>query len=419
MKIAIRLLALGLLLALSAPPAAHAGRGRPSGFSFWIGKTDSGIQTGAATRFYLANAPETGDAGTTEALREFPMPTSGTLSELRVSLSADVDAAGDSLVVTVRKNGADTRLACSIVGSTGTEMYCENVGDEAVFARGDRVSLQFVTAGSPAAVLPGWSLRFDPDATSEGILPAITTIALAGNSDSWWGLGCGTVVNGSDVTRQLAMPIAGRIVAMYVRSSGVIASGNRSVDLYKNGVASTEMTCTLNNAAQDCSDVIGQIVLNPGDTLTAHAVSADAATLQGVNIGLLLIPYNPGEFALLTGASPSVSATNYMYMNSAGSGLATATEATAAGYLPPLLLLRAFALVSVAPGTGASWRFGIRRDLTTDTALGCTIADPATNCSVAYAIGTELNQRIAWSSVPSAVAPAAARAMLSLAVKAR
>jgi len=411
---------LGLLLLVLVPELAHAGRGRPTGFSYWIGKTDSAIEVTAQTRFYTPTNPENGDASTAEATREFPMPTTGCLSELHLVLSGDVGDAGDNLVATVRKNGANTALTCTIPGATGTtQARCENIGSEACFARGDRVALQFVTAATPAAVLPAWTLRFDPDTASDVVLASVTQFALTSNLDRFIAFGC-SGAQATEASSQLVMPFAGRITALYARSSGVIAAGNRTVDLFKNGVVDATFQCVLNNGAQDCNDLTGPLAFAAGDSFTMHAVSADAATLQGVNVGLLVVPYNPGEFPLLAAVTPSAVATAFQsLMNATTTGAGSATEDPVANYVPPLVLLRAYAVVATAPGANASWRFSVRRDLTTDTALACTISNPSTNCGVSFMFGTEDGQRMSWESVPSATAPAATRVQLSIAARAR
>ena len=80
------------------------------------------------------------------------MPLAGFLRALSVRLSADVGAAGNDLVVTVYKNGSATALTVSVVGAAGTEQSAQAAVTPIAFAAGDTVTVQAKKNGAPAAV---------------------------------------------------------------------------------------------------------------------------------------------------------------------------------------------------------------------------------------------------------------------------
>jgi hypothetical protein len=74
----------------------------------------------------------------TEANASVPLP-SGTASKLVVSLTKE-PGAGQSATITIRKNGVDTALSCTISGITNT---CSDTADRVTFGDGDLLSVLY------------------------------------------------------------------------------------------------------------------------------------------------------------------------------------------------------------------------------------------------------------------------------------
>ena len=66
-----------------------------------------------------------------------PVPLAGTVSQFRVFLRRPT-AAGDNTVVTLRRNGTSTSVACTVPGGTQT---CSDTANSAVFAAGDLMNI--------------------------------------------------------------------------------------------------------------------------------------------------------------------------------------------------------------------------------------------------------------------------------------
>ena len=71
----------------------------------------------------------------------------GTLSELRVRLSAAAGGAGSSYAFTVRKNGVDTSVTCTIAVAATS---CSDTTNSVSFSAGDLISV----LADPSATQP-------------------------------------------------------------------------------------------------------------------------------------------------------------------------------------------------------------------------------------------------------------------------
>ena len=94
-------------------------------------------------------------AATASLKADVPLPA-GAASKLRVRLTAAPGGAG-VVTVTVRKNGVNTALTCSVVGSTTT---CQDEVAAVVFADGDRLSIFYTESSGSASARISWSIRY-------------------------------------------------------------------------------------------------------------------------------------------------------------------------------------------------------------------------------------------------------------------
>ena len=85
-------------------------------------------------------------ATTTEAEVKMPMPFAGTFSRLYVAASTAPTGA-ETFIATMRKNGADTTITCTI---TGAAVSANDTTHSATFAAGDLIDLKIVSSGGAA-----------------------------------------------------------------------------------------------------------------------------------------------------------------------------------------------------------------------------------------------------------------------------
>src|SRR5262245_19689964 len=97
-------------------------------------------------------------AGTAEANAQLAMPANGTMQEFHATV--DQAPGAGSIVFTVRKNGANTPVSCTI---SGTARSCADSVNAVGFATGDLISVQMTETGLPATtVVAGWTSQFVP-----------------------------------------------------------------------------------------------------------------------------------------------------------------------------------------------------------------------------------------------------------------
>ncbi len=80
----------------------------------------------------------------TESFVNVPLP-SGTASKLVVSLVATLEV-GQSATITIRKNGVNTALTCTV---SGTAAACTNTVNSVTFSDGDLLSIHYSEVGAP------------------------------------------------------------------------------------------------------------------------------------------------------------------------------------------------------------------------------------------------------------------------------
>jgi hypothetical protein len=120
--------------------------------------------TAAATIFtgpgvpFAQLASDLGGRGENAASVRVP---AGTASGLRVRATSESSPSGGNLVVTVRKNGADTALTCT-APSTTPNAVCADIADTVAFANNDRMSVKIVNSLTGATTTKvTFSLVFD------------------------------------------------------------------------------------------------------------------------------------------------------------------------------------------------------------------------------------------------------------------
>ena len=125
----------------------------PSGSpQFLFGGADN-IKRASTTYFTV------GVADTTENLADLTVPAAGTMSRLSIGLSAQAGNTGTSYTFTLRKNGVNTSVTCTI---TFTQTSCNDLVNSASFVAGDT----FAIAAVPSASQPSdnlevrWSMSF-------------------------------------------------------------------------------------------------------------------------------------------------------------------------------------------------------------------------------------------------------------------
>jgi hypothetical protein len=122
-------------------PQGPVGPQGPAGANGTSGSVIGGNYANAGTGRFLV--PWEGTTTGTEADGSIPMP-SGTASKLVVSLTV-APGTGHTATVTIRKNGVNTSLTCTV---SGTSTTCADTTDTVAYSNGDLLSIQLTEAGA-------------------------------------------------------------------------------------------------------------------------------------------------------------------------------------------------------------------------------------------------------------------------------
>jgi len=143
------------------PPGADGATG-PPGPAFIIFSGGSLVNLVSNSDRYISMVHQS-NVYSTESSAEFVVPEDGTLTNLRVDLSEDPMSGGgtDSYTFTVRLNGANTSLTCTIPEMATT---CNDFSNCVDIPMGSDISLQSNPGGTPSSPIEGHYVIFTPGA---------------------------------------------------------------------------------------------------------------------------------------------------------------------------------------------------------------------------------------------------------------
>jgi hypothetical protein len=345
----------------------------------------------------------------TEAEETVECPIATTISQLQVVVGA-APGVGKSWTITLRKNGGDQTLTCTISDNATSASDTSNSVSVAV---GDTLTMKVVPSGTPTASGGMWmSMQSDGSVSGESAYgfyrSNISTSAVRYNA-CFFGQDWMTAVPSQLVAA------AGTITHMRFTVTTAPTSGKSyTFYIYKNGVK------------QDGTGGTVDTLVTIADAATSGNASFSLAVVAGDEVYIECTPINtpagapqcrgalaftattPGEsqFSGVTvNTGPSVTLTNYIYPNYLGPSVThwNSTEASRQAYASPqgFTLSKLRVKLTTAPGSGNSYAFTVRKNAA-GGGLGVTISDAATTGNdlsnfVAFS-GTD---RLSFESVPT------------------
>ena len=350
----------------------------------------SNLSASATLYFPLVGGTTGATATATELNGTQPWPTAGTLSNLVIRLDT-APAAGKSWAFTVRINGSDTLLACTIADTALTN---RDITHSVSIAAGDRVTVRAVPTGTPT--LPGiggtrLSVEFTSTTTAESVLthgvsPTITAAA---------GTRYAPVLEGGDWYTTAAeatdvVPLAGTLTALYLLPNGAIGAANsQTCTLWLNGVKQDGSGGTPNTTV---ALTVGMTAAS--GTFSLAVVAGDQLYLEDVKVGtnstrlgfaVRVVATTDGQSIVAGGTNGAMATTGTRYNNAGWVEQAwTTTEAPAAldGGVTSFGLSQVYLLLSGTPGSGKSYTFDLRVNAASPGGTpSVTVADAATTGS--------------------------------------
>ena len=95
---------------------------------------------------------------TTEANQDIPV-SAGTASKLIFRLGTAVTGT-QTATLTLRKNGIDTAITCTITSTTNAGLFCTDFTNTATYANGDSLSIRYNEANAPASSRVKYSIQY-------------------------------------------------------------------------------------------------------------------------------------------------------------------------------------------------------------------------------------------------------------------
>lgn len=232
--------------------------------------------TAGATVFLQiqSNGPNSG--GPVTDANNAIVPTGGSFTNLYATTT--VSQVTDS-VYTLRVNGIDTALTCTITGGT---FSCNDTGHSVNVVAGDSVTYKVLTGSTGSRVAIG--AKFSPTTDGESILLATQSAELQ-NSTQFRFPTDAQAWNATESNRQNLL-IASTLRNLYVGSNP--ASGQtHAVTVSTNSVA-TALTCTVTGTAVSCNDTADQITVSDDGLLSIKGVTSATSGTCSERGGLVM-----------------------------------------------------------------------------------------------------------------------------------
>jgi hypothetical protein len=341
---------------LTAASSGSAGGGG------WTMYSDNGLTLTAGTRYVPIGG--SGVPSTTEADYSTKSPSATTINNLQVNLSAD-PGSGQTLVTTLRKNGSDTTLTCTVTGPlTPPAAVCQDVTHSVTVAQNDLLDWKVVTTGTFVAT-PSVTILASNGTTNAGITGTGTNQNLA-------------VFNGSGSIAALGSATNGQIPIGSTSANPVLATLTAGT-----GIAVTNGAGSITVASNSLNVFATSQLDKTSDTTLANITGLSVSLLAGktyVCHGALYITSNASggaKFALANGDTLTVTRIAYGGAIGAIQGQKTATIGTALGSTAAISFFGFDATVVVAnAGTlvvqGAqNASFGTATSFLVDSSLSC------------------------------------------------
>ena len=311
-------------------------------------------------------------------------PAAGTLRNLKIKISVAPGAA-KSYVFTVQKNSVDTGLTVTVSGAA--DITGEDVTNEVTVAAGDLLSITSAPSGTPTASKLSFSIEFEGDNANQNFVAAsCLAIGVSNTTTQYWPIaGMTNAGSTSSAFRGIVIPHDCTLKAVYVKLGSNPGSGNSwEFRIFKNGTGEATSSFTISGVGPTTGNVTGlSIDLAPGDVIALRSVPTSSPLTPDIQIGVLFESDTDGNsiFPNFSDAF-SPSATNYNSANNANPLTdPSATEANFDGYVGGSFTLKNLhAAVEVAPASGKSWAFTLRKN-TADTTVTASIADANTTAN--------------------------------------
>jgi hypothetical protein len=371
-----------------------------------FGGSDDAPNSTAVRYAYLGNTDLT-DWVSSEPNRQIPLSEDLTITDLKVMVDT-APGAGKSRTFTVRKNGADTGVTCTISDTNTSAVFSGSVS----FTAGDLICLSSTPSGTPTA--PGnifWWL-FASTTGSKFLIMGGTDSNFSATADNFTNpFGSSSSIT-SATNQDVVVPTGGSITKAAVAVSVAPGTGksyavsmrvNNTTDALTTTVADTNTSAT----------ATGSQALSAGNSITIKCHPSGTPASTRIAWCFTFVPTTDGEAFFGYGAGTPLATSGATYEQPLGVGaVQPTTESLAYLKLPACTIKSMYVRIPTAPGVGATRTF-TWRDNAADSALTVTISGTnLTGNDTTHSVVHTADQTVGIASTVSLVpAPAACSGM--------
>jgi hypothetical protein len=233
--------------------------------------SDNGLTLTAGTRYVPVGG--SGVPSTTEADYSTKAPSALTVNNLQVNLSAD-PGSGQTLAVTLRKNGSDTTLTCTVTGPlTPPAAVCQDLTHSIAIAQNDLINWKVVTTGTFVAT-PSLTILANSGTTNNGITGSGTANTVGKFTGSASEGNSSITDDGTTVTMTAGAVVAGASGTLGSLKMGNATSGTATLQPVTGALGTVTASLPANTGT------IAELNLNQAWT-AGQAVTPDTATQCG------------------------------------------------------------------------------------------------------------------------------------------
>jgi hypothetical protein len=284
----------------------------------------------ASTQRYLgfSSGNSSASSATSAGFVAAPFAVAGTISNLAVSFPTTMSGSGTYTVGVVQNGSINGSFQC--VMGTGVQT-CTYSSTTISVSAGDTIAFSILPASTPTA--QGFlqiSATFAA-ASGQSLLFANTqpgaTVSASVNNYAYFG-GSNSVLQTSEGPAESVIATGGTIDDLYVATNATTGSGSYAITINHNGSA-TSLTCTINSASP-CNDTTAghAFTVAAGDTISVGFVPSSSPTARYLTVSVRWTPTINGEALLFATANTLPNTANTRYLNLAGTGASSGTEAS-------------------------------------------------------------------------------------------
>lgn len=336
------------------------------------------------------------------------MPIAGTFSKLRV-LSEYVPGGSESIIVTLRKNAANTSLTCTVTSAATT---CSDTTNSVSVVQGDKLVFAVNVSANNLPIVSA-TMDFTPTTANETFLSSVTNGGVSGTTLNYCSVlssrSCTPTSNNSFV---VGFPGAGTL-DMLVASTTAPSAGKTWDFTIRNNRASTTVTCRVDGAAPNwCVDTTNSVSIAAGDLVDFATMPLGTPTSSIVSEGSRFVPTVAGDFNLSSTAQFSTgTATAYQQIFGVSSFDFT-LQASSTMVVNSMTVTAMKVTQLAASGLGKTRTYTLEKNSVATSATCSISGSSATTCSWTGSITVADGDTLDTSNVPAGT-PVGTAALIS------